>query len=304
MTGPLLNPVPCYSECLTVPSAVTRLLVSLDIDGTLTDVGRVMPSVTVSAVAAARAVGHHIVLATGRSLVGMLPVVRALGITTGWTVTSSGAVVVRLDPAACGGYVIEEAFTFDVEPVARLLHEIAPHLTLAVEELGQGYRTNVPVSEAILHGRRRVVRFEEIWRRPTTRALVWGAGVHGLAERLRDLGLTVTSMDRGGLDITPAGLTKATALETIRRTLGVDSAHTLAVGDSYNDIDMLRWAARSVAMGQAPAEIASVAREVTGTVAENGVVEVLRSITPPTRCARGCATLGWCDGGEADDGRS
>ena len=55
-------------------------------------------------------------------------------------------------------------------------------------------------------------------------------------------------------------------------------ADTVAVGDQRNDIEMLHWAARGVAMGQAPDEVKDAANEVTGTVEEDGLVPVLRSL--------------------------
>ena len=56
------------------------------------------------------------------------------------------------------------------------------------------------------------------------------------------------------LDINPEGVSKASALELVRRRLGVEPWATIAVGDQRNDIEMLRWAARGVAMGNAPDE--------------------------------------------------
>lgn len=262
-----------------VRQADVPLLVALDIDGTLVDEDRVVPAVTRGAVAAARAAGHHLVLATGRSIVGTLPVARALGITSGWGVASSGSVLVRLDPGSRAGYVVEDVHTFDVEPVVRLVHEAAPHLMIAVEELGWGYRTSTQLPAGALNGRQRVVAPEEIWSRPTTRAILRGPGASTLVGALRALGLTVTRSGPASVDVTPFGLSKATALEKVRERLGVGPGDTVAVGDNYNDIDMLRWAARSVAMGQAPADLLAIAGEVTGTIGEHGVVDVLTSIT-------------------------
>jgi len=50
----------------------------------------------------------------------------------------------------------------------------------------------------------------------------------------------------------------------------------LAVGDGNNDLEMLQWAGRGVAMGQAPDELKSVADDVTGTVEEDGLAAELR----------------------------
>jgi len=80
------------------------------------------------------------------------------------------------------------------------------------------------------------------------------------------------------LDINPEGVSKGSALELVRRSLHVEPGDTVAVGDQRNDIEMLTWAARGVAMGQAPDEVKAVADEVTGTVDEDGLVPVLRSL--------------------------
>ena len=256
------------------------LLVALDIDGTLVGQDRAIPPTTLQAVAAAAAAGHHLVLATGRSIVGLLPVARALGIFPGWAVASSGSVIVRLDLGVRAGYVVEEAHTFDVEPLVRLVDESASDLMLAVEELGWGYRTSARLPDGFLNGPQRVVPLEEIWSRRATRVILRGSGVTDLVGAVCALGLTATRSGPDSVDVTPFGLSKATALEKVRERLGVARGNTIAVGDNYNDIDMLRWAARSVAMGHAPPDLLAIAGEVTGTIHEHGVVGVLRSITP------------------------
>ena len=60
------------------------------------------------------------------------------------------------------------------------------------------------------------------------------------------------------------------------RSLGVDPADVLAVGDGRNDVEMLTWAGRGVAMGQAPVEVQQIADAVTGTFADRGLVTELR----------------------------
>ncbi|MFD6140180.1 HAD family hydrolase [Promicromonospora sp. NPDC060271] len=89
-------------------------MIALDIDGTLLRTGEPVPEVTVRAVRRVRAAGHHVVLASGRSLVGVLPVARQLGIVRGWVVASNGAVTARLTPEASVGYVLDQVLRFDV----------------------------------------------------------------------------------------------------------------------------------------------------------------------------------------------
>ena len=62
------------------------------------------------------------------------------------------------------------------------------------------------------------------------------------------------------------GVSKASALGEVAAELGVDQADVLAIGDGRNDIEMLRWAGRGVAMGQAPLEVQEAADDVTETV--------------------------------------
>ena len=58
--------------------------------------------------------------------------------------------------------------------------------------------------------------------------------------------------------------------------LGIDAADVLAVGDGNNDLEMLIWAGRGVAMGQAPESLKVVADHITGTIAEDGLATELQ----------------------------
>jgi HAD superfamily hydrolase (TIGR01484 family) len=83
------------------------------------------------------------------------------------------------------------------------------------------------------------------------------------------------------LDIAPDGVNKATAMERVRIELDIPRERVMAVGDGRNDIDLLGWAAesgRGVAMGQSPADVIDVASELTGTVHEDGLAQVLATL--------------------------
>jgi len=72
------------------------------------------------------------------------------------------------------------------------------------------------------------------------------------------------------IEITHRDATKANGLLTVCRLLDIDPAQTFAIGDSGNDIPMLKVAGFSVAMGNAPDEVKSVARAVTSPHYEDG----------------------------------
>jgi hydroxymethylpyrimidine pyrophosphatase-like HAD family hydrolase len=261
-------------------------LVALDIDGTLSPGGMTVPAVTVEAVQDVRRAGHHVVLASGRSLVGVLPVARRLGIDQGWVVASNGAVVARVGDALPGGYRLEKMYAFDVEPVIRLARAAVPAVQVGVEEIGWGYRVDRLFDRRLVNGEQRRVPDTELWNVPASRVVLRAQGVLDLVEPLRALGVTPTPAGQDWLDVTPGGVSKATGLERIRQRIGVDPRWTLAVGDGVNDLDMIAWAARGVAMGHAPATVVDAADEVTGTLEEHGVVTVLRTLTSQDRSPR------------------
>nr|MCW1079754.1 HAD-IIB family hydrolase [Streptococcus anginosus] len=60
-----------------------------------------------------------------------------------------------------------------------------------------------------------------------------------------------SSSGSGWVDAGRAGISKASALEVLRRDFGIARGATVAVGDGGNDIQMLEWAGVGVAMGQA-----------------------------------------------------
>jgi hydroxymethylpyrimidine pyrophosphatase-like HAD family hydrolase len=62
--------------------------------------------------------------------------------------------------------------------------------------------------------------------------------------------------------------------------LSVRQADVLAVGDGHNDLEMLAWAGRGVAMGQAPDDVKAIADDVCGTVDEDGLAHVLSGYLP------------------------
>ena len=80
------------------------------------------------------------------------------------------------------------------------------------------------------------------------------------------------------LEIVPHGVNKGTALEILGKT----SKDLIAIGDNYNDVDMLRLAETSIAMGNAPKDIQQLATFVTKTNNEDGVAYALEHFLSPS----------------------
>jgi hydroxymethylpyrimidine pyrophosphatase-like HAD family hydrolase len=90
--------------------------------------------------------------------------------------------------------------------------------------------------------------------------------------------MTATRTRPDWVDITPGHVTKATALETLRKQLGIPKDRTVAIGDSENDIPMFMWAERSVAMGHASDIVRFTAKYGTKSVEDDGAAYILRSL--------------------------
>jgi hydroxymethylpyrimidine pyrophosphatase-like HAD family hydrolase len=258
-------------------------LVALDVDGTTITYGGTLTKPVRDAVVAVREAGHHVVIATGRAIVATTPILRELGLSEGYAVCSNGAVTLRLDPELDRGFEVIDAVTFDPAPALAMLRDSWPDAAVAVEDLGVGFKVSRPFPDGELEGEISVVPWEELVADPVTRVTFRSPSSSSedfleLTERIGLHGVNYAVGYSAWLDLTPEGVSKGSALELVRRHLHVEPHLTVAVGDQRNDIEMLHWAARGVAMGNAPDEIKAVADEVAGHVDDDGLVAVLHSL--------------------------
>ncbi|MER2133619.1 MAG: HAD family hydrolase [Arthrobacter sp.] len=264
----------------------SKHLIALDVDGTLVDHdGHMSPNVR-SAARDAIDAGHHLVISTGRSFGAALPVLESIGLTDGFTVCSNGGVTLSIDSSLPDGYEIVDRVVFDPRPALDALRVELPTAKFALEDHEGRFLSTERFQDASFGAEAQAVDFEYLRDCKAVRVVVFSTD--STAEEFGDAvaaiglhGVTYSVGWTAWLDIAAAGVTKASALEQVRRRLDVDPLHTVAVGDGRNDIEMLSWAARGVAMGQSPDEVLSVASEVTGSVYEDGAAKVLRSLLAP-----------------------
>ncbi|MGI5190345.1 HAD family hydrolase [Promicromonospora sp. CA-289599] len=268
----------------TTPTAVdhgspltgVRMLVASDIDGTLLVTGRPPSSAVIESVAAVRDAGHHPVLSTGRSLSGALAAARELGLANGWVIASNGAVTARL---IGGAYVLSQVRTVDAETVVRLATKSLPGARIAVEIVGVGYHVNKQFPARELNGDQvKVSRLSDLWAGSTPRVVLSGPDAQRLVPALRAAGMTAIATRPDWVDVTVGGVSKATAVERLRQDLGIPIECTVAIGDGENDIELLQWAWRGVAMGHAAAQVQDAADEVADSIEQEGAVRVLQSL--------------------------
>lgn len=262
-------------------------LVALDIDGTLLKwvegagaTYEEIPPATYGVVRRAHDAGAHIVLASGRSPHGMTRIADLLEIPPDdadplWVVASNGAVVFRYPPME----VVHEE-TFDARPAVEAVLREHPNALVAVEERGVGYRVNRPFPDGELSGELIRTDVADMVADHVSRVIIRDPDATvddfvALADRLGLHGTDYVVGWTAWMDLSPVGVSKASGLERVAAELGVDRADVLAIGDGRNDLEMLRWAGRGVAMGQAVEEVRAAADDVTGTVYDDGVVTEL-----------------------------
>lgn len=272
-----------FSGALLTLNSGPQTLVALDIDGTILGYDGSLSEEMVAAVRELVDDGTHIVLSTGRSILAVTPIIEKLDLPPGWAVCSNGAVTIRYESAA--EYEIEDVVTFDPGPTLRRLREHAPDALFAVEEVGSGFKLSEEFPMGELSGEHSIVSFEELCETAASRVTVrdpekTAGDFHELVERSGLHGVSYAVGWTAWLDISPEGVSKASALDVVRQRLRVDEHATLAAGDGHNDIEMLAWAEYGIAMGDADEATRAAADYVTGTVREDGLVPVLRSFAP------------------------
>jgi HAD superfamily hydrolase (TIGR01484 family) len=204
-----------------------------------------------------------------------MEVIERLGLQDGTAVTSNGAIVIGYHPVE-----VLHSVTFDASEAVRRVLERVPNALVAVEEVGVGYRVSAPFPEGEVRGRITVEDVDSLVSEPVTRVVIRAPehDAREFAEVVEGLGLTETNYYIGytaWLDLAPEGVSKASGLEMVCARLDVAPADVLAVGDGFNDVEMLEWAGRGVAMGQAPEQVQAAADVVTGTIAEDGLAAEL-----------------------------
>lgn len=264
-------------------------LIALDIDGTMVHGNGPISDAVVEQVRRIEADGHQAMLATGRSAATTIPVLEQLGITPRFLICSNGAITLHRDRTAPAGYRREWVESFDPTEALRLIHTHLGNARFAVEDEHGHFRYTEPFPDGTTgldSEDSEQVEFQDLLHRPATRVVVISPD-HDMEDFLavvERMGLHRVSYAIGWtpwLDIAADGVNKATAMERVRAALGIPRDRVMAVADGLNDIELLSWAAesgRAVAMGNAPEKVIEAATELTATVYDDGLAQVLATL--------------------------
>jgi Cof subfamily protein (haloacid dehalogenase superfamily) len=277
-----------------VNSQPIRLL-ALDIDGTLLDPQFKITAENLAALRGAHAAGVEIVLATGRRHDYALPVAQEIGIPC-WLISSNGALVRSsagetfysdLLPASTAARLIRHmdgfrghaVLTFDRKGNGALVLERFEELNQSISrwlQLNSPFIQYVsPLEDALTEDPiqamycGRVARMEEAQKRLVE------------FEFLSEISILKTQYDHRDLcilDVLNHGCSKGNALRRWAERHAIPREQIMAIGDNFNDLEMLEFAGVAVVMGNASHELKQSGWKVTASNAENGVAKAVKEI--------------------------
>jgi Cof subfamily protein (haloacid dehalogenase superfamily) len=268
------------------PGAVAApRLIATDLDGTLLRSDGTVSHRTRRALAAVRAHGMPVVLVSARHPAAVAEVARDAQV-GGFAVCSNGGSVFDLDTGS-----LVRTRSIETEVATRLvkaLRQRAPGVLFAVEvhaELAFEPGFNAWDDWEAPEGTRHADALELV-AEPVVRLICRHEdyALDVLAELVTELvgdAATVVMPGSWTVEVSAPGVDKGTTLAELCRELGIDASEVVAIGDYPNDLPMLAWARRGIAMGNAHPAVLAAADEVTASNDEDGVALVLEGLIEP-----------------------
>ena len=253
-------------------------LVASDLDGTLVRSDQSISERTRQVLAGVERAGALFVMVTGRPPRWMAQVARDTG-HRGMAVCANGALVYDLHTER-----VVQDFRIDGATALQLVQSLraqVPGIAFAVEKGLDGFGRESAYVPRWDNGEVLVAPVEELVEPGVAKLLarVEGTPSDDLLARARvvlgGLAECTHSSGDGLVEISAAGVSKASGLAVLAQEWGVDAADVIAFGDMPNDLPMLAWAGRSVGMGNAHPDVLAAVDEVTATNDDDGVAQVL-----------------------------
>ncbi|CAK4854397.1 unnamed protein product [Aphanomyces euteiches] len=234
-------------------------LVALDMDGTVLNEEQKISERNQKAIAAAIEAGVIVMFATGRGIHSVKPFIDELKLSSP-IVTTNGGEVWRAPGELLKRHQMEARWI-------RQMHEMAVEhdswfWAYAIE--GVYNRDNWPGDLDTIDWIKFGFHTENVDKLAIIRQELEAWGV-----------FEITNSHPANLEMNPSGVNKASGLIDVCELLGIEMSEVIAMGDSLNDIAMIRAAGLGVAMGNAQEEIKQMADLVTGSNNEDGVAQII-----------------------------
>lgn len=270
-------------------------LLALDIDGTLLNPQFQISEADMAALHRAREAGIEVVLVTGRRHDFALPIARQLGFDL-WLISSNGAITRSLQgetfyrdllPAEtcrrlCQAMVEfrgNTVLTFDRRGKGSIVLEHMNELENSIRrwlEKNQEYIDFViPVENSLITDPVQAMFCGPI---PRMQQALAALDACHLAQQITVLRTEYPARDLSIVDVLNHGCSKGHALERWAEHRRIRRDQVMAIGDNYNDIEMLAFAGYPVIMGNASADLRNRGWKVTLPNDQNGVAAALEPV--------------------------
>jgi len=256
------------------------LLLAIDCDDTLLTEEMVIPESAIIAIAAARKSGVRVVIATGRMYCSVAPYVRTAGL-DGPVIAYNGGLVRDLEGRTWFHQPVPVAEAHELIGLAEE-YDLALNLyvddRLYVRKWDDHAEYYVSIAQVAAHV---APDLRKILAQAPTKMLIVDtpAAVELWRARLRDrygARLAISRSKPRFIEIMAPGISKAVALAHVATSLGIKRGQVMAIGDSLNDLEMLRWAGISVAVGNADPEVKARVDYVTARHDADGIAQAIQ----------------------------
>ncbi|MDR2159499.1 MAG: Cof-type HAD-IIB family hydrolase [Treponema sp.] len=266
-------------------------LIAFDLDGTALNSSKKFSERTLRAVRAAIGAGKYIVPCTGRQIYNIPPgLLETPGIS--FVITDNGASVYGMPERS-----LLYDRTFDAETALAIL-ALSRRLRAfcfgtngtegALDEKGLGWHDEETLEMIRRHrgiwnpaladleswvreGRPAFNKMTIIFANPMERMIAY--------EQFSGIAVAdITSSDIDNIELMPHGTSKADALRFVAKRTGVSMGQIMAIGDNYNDMEMIKSVGCGVAMENGVDVLKQAAAAVTASCDEDGAAKAIESV--------------------------
>ena len=278
----------------TVVNLPIRLL-AVDIDGTLLNPQFQISDVDLAALRRAHESGIEVVLVTGRRHTFALPIAQMLGFDL-WLISSNGAITRSLSGetfhrdllpaqtcrtlcAAMTEFRGNTVLTFDTETKGAIVLERVDELGASIQrwlEKNMNFiEFVIPVEKSLVSDPVQAMFCGSI---PRMHQALAALKACGLEQEITVLRTEYPLRDLSIVDVLNQGCSKGHALERWASYRGIGREQVMAIGDNYNDIEMLAFAGYPFIMGNASEELRGRGWPVTLPNDQSGIAAALEQV--------------------------
>ncbi|MFQ6039643.1 MAG: Cof-type HAD-IIB family hydrolase [Candidatus Poribacteria bacterium] len=266
-------------------------LIAIDIDGTLLNTQSAITERNHAALKRAIAQGVIVALCTGRSYFMAQKVIGGFDFELPLVLHNGAQIVNSSDGQMIAHWTLSQETArqgvmlmkkFALEPIVYDFHK-GKHILVyeSIDPTNEAYVRYMSTKESILHKTDDLVSYLD--HQPTQLVAIHQEAIiinvmSILKNRINANVFTsgrLFNMEYWFLEVIQSGASKATAVEHLAKLHSIDKKEIMAIGDNFNDLDMMEYARLSVAMENAPDEVKAVADFVTESNDDDGVAKAI-----------------------------